>query len=31
MVKSYNDSTAKDRKWKGLEKLKTAMAQENDK
>lgn len=31
MVKIYNDSTAKDRKWKGLEKLKTAMAQENDK
>lgn len=29
MVQVYNDSTAKDRKWKGLEKLKTAMEQEN--
>lgn len=27
MVQIYNDSTAKDRKWKGLEKLKVAMEQ----
>ena len=29
MVQIYNDSTAKDRKWKGLEKLKVAMEKEN--
>lgn len=29
MVAIYNDSTAKDRKWKGLDKLKAAMEQEN--
>lgn len=29
MVAIYNDSTAKDRKWKGLEKLKVAMELEN--
>lgn len=29
MVAIYNDSTAKDRKWKGLDKLKIAMEQEN--
>lgn len=29
MVAIYNDSTAKDRKWKGLEKLKLALEQEN--
>ena len=29
MVAIYNDSTAKDRKWKGLEKLKVAMEKEN--
>ena len=28
MVAIYNDATAKDRKWKGLEKLKVAMEQE---
>ena len=29
MVAIYNDSTAKDRKWKGLEKLKVALQEEN--
>lgn len=29
MVAIYNDSTAKDRKWKGLEKLRIAMEKEN--
>jgi hypothetical protein len=28
MVMIYNDSTAKDRQWKGLDKLKAAMEQE---
>ena len=31
MVAIYNDSTAKDRKWKGLEKLKVAIEKENNK
>lgn len=29
LVSLYNDATAKDRKWKGLEKLKVALEQEN--
>ena len=28
LTKVYNDSTAKDRKWKGLDKLKTALEQD---
>lgn len=31
LVSLYNDATAKDRKWKGLDKLKAALAQENEK
>ena len=30
MVGIYNDATAKDRKWKGLEKLKLAMQEEHN-
>ena len=31
LVSLYNDATAKDRKWKGLEKLKSALESDNDK